>query len=84
LQFFLAVAVKRRLIPFMPDAQPTPTPTEQDTHTMIGVRIPESLRTRIKAAAEKEHRTESSFARFYLERAADEILAESTTTTQPA
>ena len=51
---------------------------------MIGVRIPESLRTRIKAAAEKEHRTESSFARFYLERAADEILAESTTTTQPA
>ena len=68
----------------MPDAHNTPTQAEQDTHTMLGVRIPESLRTRIKAAADKEHRTESSFARFYLEKAADEILAEHAANHQPA
>lgn len=58
----------------MPDAHTTPTQDEQEAHTMLGVRIPESLRERIKAAATKEHRTESSFARFYLEKAAEEIL----------
>ena len=57
----------------MPDTQTTHTAT--DSTTMLGIKIPANLRERIKAAATKEHRTESSFARFYLEKAADEILA---------
>lgn len=68
----------------MADVNEQPMSTETDSHTILGVRISETLRTRIKAAAEKEHRTESSFARFYLEKAADEILAEHAAAHQPS
>jgi hypothetical protein len=41
----------------------------------LGIRIPEELRAKIREAARLEERTESSFARFYLGRAADAVLA---------
>ena len=50
--------------------------TDPDTETTIlAIQIERGLRQRIKAAAGAEHRTESSFARYYLERAADTALA---------
>ena len=42
----------------------------------LGIRIPEELRAKIREAARLEERTESSFARYYLSRAADVVLAE--------
>lgn len=44
---------------------------DETTTTILAVRIPQELRERIKDAARREDRTESSFARFYLGRAAD-------------
>jgi len=49
--------------------------THENETTILAIAIHENLRKRIKAAASREHRTESSFARFYLERAADESEA---------
>ena len=48
---------------------------ETADNTILAVRIPSDLRARIKAAAEREERTESSFARFYLSRAADAAIS---------
>jgi uncharacterized protein (DUF1778 family) len=51
--------------------------TENDPSiTTLGIRIPEELRTKIREAAKLEDRTESSFARYYLSRAADSVIAE--------
>jgi uncharacterized protein (DUF1778 family) len=60
---------------FMPDAATTNTAPAQEPQTILAVRIPTDLRERIKSAAARDHRTESSFARYHLERAADEVLA---------
>jgi uncharacterized protein (DUF1778 family) len=50
--------------------------TENDPSiTTLGIRIPEELRTKIREAAKLEDRTESSFARYYLSRAADAVIA---------
>ena len=50
--------------------------TESDTNiTTLGIRIPEELRAKIREAAKLEDRTESSFARYYLSRAADSVIA---------
>jgi len=49
-------------------------------HTILAIQMDKSLRQRIKAAANMEHRTESSFARFYLEKAADSVTSETSTT----
>lgn len=43
---------------------------------ILGVRVPEELRAKIREAAKLENRTESSFARHYLARAADAVLAD--------
>lgn len=43
---------------------------QNEAMTVLAIQMDQSLRNRIKAAASSEHRTESSFARFYLERAA--------------
>ena len=53
--------------------------TNDPDHTILAIQIPLPLRQRIKNAATAEHRTESSFARFYLEKAADAILLETAT-----
>jgi uncharacterized protein (DUF1778 family) len=51
--------------------------TENDPSiTTLGIRIPEELRAKIREAAKLEDRTESSFARYYLSRAADVVIAE--------
>lgn len=47
--------------------------TESLEMTILAVRIPKELRERIKAAAIREDRTESSFARFYLGKAAEAV-----------
>lgn len=44
--------------------------------TVLGIRVPDDLRAKIREAAKLEERTESSFARFYLGRAAEQVLAE--------
>jgi len=49
-------------------------PNDTNETTLLGIRIPEQLRARIKEAAAREERTESSFARYYLGLAADEVL----------
>ena len=60
---------------------PEETTDLNDTdNTVLAIQIERGLRQRIKAAASAEHRTESSFARFYLERAADAALATTTQT----
>lgn len=51
---------------------------ETADNTILAVRIPSDLRARIKAAADREDRTESSFARFYLSRAADAAIQAAT------
>ena len=54
------------------------TQDAQDTqveNTTLGIRIPEDLRAKIREAARLEERTESSFARFHLGRAAEAVLA---------
>jgi uncharacterized protein (DUF1778 family) len=49
--------------------------TENDPNiTTLGIRIPEELRAKIREAAKLEDRTESSFARYYLSRAADAVI----------
>ena len=54
---------------------PDETTDQNDTdNTVLAIQIERGLRQRIKAAASAEHRTESSFARYYLERAADAAL----------
>jgi len=55
--------------------------TSDDTiePTTLGIRIPDDLRAKIREAARIEQRTESSFARFYLSKAADAVLIESET-----
>jgi hypothetical protein len=50
--------------------------------TILAIQIERGLRQRIKAAASAEHRTESSFARYYLERAAEAALASGTSPTE--
>ena len=47
--------------------------------TTLGIRIPDDLRAKIREAARLEERTESSFARYYLSKAADLVLAENGT-----
>ena len=50
--------------------------TESDPSiTTLGIRVPEELRAKIREAAKLEDRTESSFARYYLSRAADAVIA---------
>lgn len=44
--------------------------------TTLGIRVPEELREKIREAARIEHRTESSFARYYLTKAAEAVLAD--------
>lgn len=46
--------------------------TEQET-TILGVRLPNDLREKIKEAAIAEHRTESGFARFHLAAAVETL-----------
>lgn len=43
-------------------------------NTFLGIRVPDDLREKIRAASKAEDRTESSFARFHLSRAADAVL----------
>ena len=51
--------------------------TENDPSiTTLGIRVPEDLRAKIREAAKMEERTESGFARYYLAKAAESILAE--------
>ena len=52
------------------------TTANTESSTLLGVRVPEPLRSKIKAAAAREERTESSFVRFYLGIAADQVLAD--------
>lgn len=47
------------------------TANDGTANTILAVRIPASLRERIRDAAKREDRTESSFARFYLGKAAE-------------
>jgi predicted DNA-binding protein len=56
---------------------------EQETNemTILAVRIPTELRERIRDAAKREERTESSFARYYLGKAAEEIETQNAQTT---
>ena len=49
--------------------------THENETTILAIQIHKNLRERIKLAASREHRTESSFARFYLEKAAEESEA---------
>ncbi len=56
----------------MSDDESAPT-TEM---TILGIRIHDDLRNKIREAARLEERTESSFARYYLSRAADAVLTE--------
>ena len=79
--FFLAYAVKRRKTTCMADEQPV-TNEETTESTTLGIRIPDDLRAKIREAARIEQRTESSFARFYLSKAADSVLSD--TNAQPA
>ena len=51
-------------------------PDDEDAQTILAARIPESLRARIKEAAKREERTESSFVRYHLGRIADQVLNE--------
>jgi uncharacterized protein (DUF1778 family) len=53
-------------------------------NTFLGIRVPDDLREKIRAAAKLEDRTESSFARFHLSRAADVILMEDDKKPKPA
>ena len=46
------------------------TTHQNDVMTVLAIQMDSTLRNRIKAAAVSEHRTESSFARYYLEKAA--------------
>lgn len=57
----------------MPDDE-----TDDNIITTLGIRIPEELRAKIREAAKLEDRTESSFARYYLSRAAESVLASAT------
>lgn len=45
----------------------------------LGIRVPDELRAKIREAARLEGRTESSFARFYLVKAADAVIEEHAT-----
>ena len=47
----------------------------ENENTILAIQMDRTLRNRIKIAAMAEHRTESSFARYYLERAADAASA---------
>jgi len=49
--------------------------TNDNEVTILAIQIHKPLRDRIKIAATKDHRTESSFARFYLEKAVEESEA---------
>lgn len=46
-----------------------------EQQTAISIKMPQSLRDRIKAAAEAEDRTESSFIRFRIAAVLDEMEA---------
>jgi uncharacterized protein (DUF1778 family) len=52
------------------------TYTDTAETTTLGIRIPEDLRAKIREAAKLEERTESGFARYYLNKAADAALAQ--------
>jgi uncharacterized protein (DUF1778 family) len=54
-----------------------PDDEDEATITTLGIRIPDEIRSKIKEAAKIEGRTESGFARFYLSKAADAVIAES-------
>jgi len=71
---FLACAVLRRTTAHMPDT--TLDDNIGNENTILAIQMDRGLRNRIKIAAMAEHRTESSFARYYLERAADAANAE--------
>lgn len=49
--------------------------------SVLGIRLPEELREKIREAARLEERTESGFARFYLNKAAESVLSVETTNT---
>lgn len=67
-------------MPFMSAYEdPLPLPAK----TTLGVPMDSQLRERVKAAAETEKRTEANFARYYLERAADEVLGAPTEEAAP-
>lgn len=58
--------------------------TDKTEHTVLGVRMTTEQRDRIREAARIEDRTESSFARFYLSKAADAVIElETPTEAQP-
>jgi len=50
--------------------------------TVFGIRMPDELRAKVREAARIEGRTESNFARFYLTKAADQVITEHTTETE--
>jgi len=54
------------------DDEPT---DETARYSVLGIRIADEQRNKIKEAAKLEDRTESSFARFHLTRAAESVIA---------
>lgn len=50
-------------------------PDDPVNYSVLGIRIPEDQREKIRQAAKIEERTESSFARFHLGKAADAVIA---------
>lgn len=63
----------------------TEEPQQDSTEfTTLGIRIPDELRAKIREAAKLEDRTESSFARYYLGRAADTVICAAAETTNAA
>ena len=61
------------------------TTQQNEVMTILAIQMDQTLRNRIKAAASSEHRTESSFARYYLEKAAiahEELMSETNTATE--
>jgi len=51
-----------------------PKPIPKKRETTLGIRLPNALRKRVRAAAAADRRTESSFARLAIERAVDEVM----------
>jgi hypothetical protein len=64
----------------MPDAT---LDNDNIENTILAIQMDRGLRNRIKIAAMAEHRTESSFARYYLERAADAANAANVVEVEP-
>lgn len=60
------------------------TPNETQGTAVLGIRMEEDLREKIREASRLEGRTESNFARFYLGKAADVVISKNTSEELPA